>query len=347
MPPPTPTTPGDPLGILASTAPVVHNSTVVSIDQAAIGQLATRLLAERIPPPAWDAETHFTGSGSAAAEQSAGWVFALDTLNFCFWAQGSDPQHRWRISSAGITHDGYMALAIALRDAATAGTPVWDPSWMATVTDGDLHTVFVPTPGSASIPLLSQRTSNLNELGRAMLRREPSSTPFISFIRQCQASAPAIAAAVIALAPSFDDVALWSPPTGGESQVVRFHKRAQILASDLAGALAPQGLTITHRDQLTAFADYKVPQVLRHLGILTYGDDLVRRIHHRNLLAPGSREEVEIRAATIWACEWLRQALSNAATPFTASDVDWLLWNQGQHLSAGTEPYHRTVTIFY
>jgi len=27
--------------------------------------------------------------------------------------------------------------------------------------------------------------------------------------------------------------------------------------------------------------------------------------------------------------------------------VDWLLWDEGQRLPAGTLPYHRTRTIFY
>lgn len=98
---------------------------------------------------------------------------------------------------------------------------------------------------------------------------------------------------------------------------------------------------------MTAFADYKVPQVLRQLGILRYGDKLAATIRARDLIEAGSREEIEIRAATIWACELIRQHLGNLNTWFTASDVDWLLWNLGQSLRPTGEPYHRTVTISY
>ena len=43
----------------------------------------------------------------------------------------------------------------------------------------------------------------------------------------------------------------------------------------------------------------------------------------------------------------LRQALARKGRKFTAADVDWLLWNQGQSLPETTEPYHRTRTIYY
>lgn len=128
----------------------------------------------------------------------------------------------------------------------------------------------------------------------------------------------------------------------------RLFKRAQILVSDLAGALEPaSNVTCGDREQLTAFADYKVPRVLRHLDVLRYGRQLATTIHEREPIAPGSREEVEIRAATIWACELPRQRLGGLDRQFTASDIDWLLWNLGQSPPPTCEPYHRTITIFY
>ncbi|HWK79226.1 MAG TPA: queuosine salvage family protein, partial [Thermomicrobiales bacterium] len=61
----------------------------------------------------------------------------------------------------------------------------------------------------------------------------------------------------------------------------------------------------------------------------------------------GSAEEVEIRAATIQACEGIRLALAAQGRTVDAFEIDWLLWHAGQSLPPGTEPYHRTVTIFY
>ncbi len=337
----------DPLGILASCAPVIDQMTHVAIDLQAIDRLAGRLATDEVPPPEWDAGTHFHGTGPNCLEQTIGWIFALDALNFCFWAQGPDPTFRWRIRSGNKVYDGYMALAIALRDAALAGTPIWDPAWLASVDEREARRILRPEPGSDDIPLLADRVNNLREVGNALRAHGGSAHPFTDFIEECGRSAPVIVQRVVELMPSFNDVALWPPGEKRTARVVRFHKRAQILASDLAGALEGTSMPIAHRDQLTAFADYKVPQVMRELGILRYGEGLAAHIRSRALLEPRGAEEIEIRAATIWGCELLRQALSGHGRHFTAADVDWLLWNQGQHLPSTSEPYHRTVTMFY
>ena len=85
-----------------------------------------------------------------------------------------------------------------------------------------------------------------------------------------------------------------------EGERVLFYKRAQICVADLAGSFGGEGWGRFHDlDPLTAFADYKVPQVLRRLGILRY--DARRWPDRSNALEPipaGSEPEVEIRAAT-------------------------------------------------
>lgn len=335
----------DPLGILASCAVVVNQSGLVTIDRGVVDAVAAGLVANHVPLPVWDDAIHFRGSGPMGAERTAGWVFALDALNFCFWAQEQDPTWRWRVLVDDETHDGYMALALALRDAANNGIPVWDPVWQASVDEGVLSRVFAPVPGAAPIPLMAERVANLRELGNTMVRFDLGDAPFTRFIART-GNAPALVRSVVEAFPSFDDVATWDAGDGVPPVEVRFHKRAQILASDLAAALSGE-IVLDGVDQLTAFADYKVPQVLRELGILRYRDDLADVIRNRALIPAGSQAEIEIRTATIWGCELLRQALAAGGRSFTAAEVDWLLWNQGQQLPGTPEPYHRTRTIFY
>jgi hypothetical protein len=141
--------------------------------------------------------------------------------------------------------------------------------------------------------------------------------------------------------PSFDDRARYG------DREVRFFKRAQITVADLWGALGGTGLgAFRDLEALTAFADYKVPQVLRRLGVLVYDTHLARLIDSRNELPPGSPEEVEIRAATIWGVEDMRRALAAGGQTWRAFEVDWALWEAGQHIRDDT-PYHRTRTIYY
>src|SRR5690606_36443612 len=129
--------------------------------------------------------------------------------------------------------------------------------------------------------------------------------------------------AVVEQLPSFRDVALWERP-GGATIEVPFLKRAQILAADIAGALAGTELAITDGlDLLTAFADYKVPQVLRQLGVLCYQSDLAARIHKMERIQAGSSEEVAIRAATVQACDLLVNEIRRLGRETTASEIDW------------------------
>jgi hypothetical protein len=141
--------------------------------------------------------------------------------------------------------------------------------------------------------------------------------------------------------PSFNDTTLYRTHT------VRFYKRAQICVADLYNAFAGQQWgEFNDIEQLTIFADYKLPQVLRHANVLEYQTTLAQNIDNRELIKAGSEEEVEIRAATIWACELLRRVMLNHGRHMTAVDIDMRLWQLGQQ-SADMRPYHRTRTIYY
>jgi hypothetical protein len=117
-----------------------------------------------------------------------------------------------------------------------------------------------------------------------------------------------------------------------------FYKRAQIVPSDLALAgIARFG----DLDRLTIFADNLVPHVLRCDGVLVYDDALAAHIDGGHLL-PAGREEREIRACAVHACELLAQ---RTGVPPRVLDV-WL-WNRGQAPEYKARPRHRTRTVFY
>lgn len=115
-----------------------------------------------------------------------------------------------------------------------------------------------------------------------------------------------------------------------------FHKRAQIAANDLVLAGVAEFADV---DRLTVFADNMLPHVLRHDGVLTYDDALAARVDAGEELAHGSREEVELRACAVHACEQLAAA---AGVPPRLLD-NWL-WHRGRAL--GGRP-HRTCTTAY
>jgi hypothetical protein len=190
------------------------------------------------------------------------------------------------------------------------------------------------------IPLFEQRLQNVHEVGRVLLDRYDGQ--FANAVEQAEHSAVRLVLLLTQQFPSFHDVASY------RGHEVRFFKRAQICVADLNGSFGGKGWgSFTDLDQLTAFADYKVPQVLRHFGILGYSPSLAARIDKQELLTPGSEEEIELRATTIWACELLRREMASiTGSTITAVEVDNRLWHIGQNVLE-MKPYHRVRTTYY
>ncbi len=318
----------DELGVLTSARRVVELARLVTIDEEAVEQVAEALAAAAAPPAGWDIEHHFA-DGTARTAQ---YVLVLDALNFCFWGEP-----RWQVEHQGEWVNGYFALALALKRAVVAGVPILDARYLAGITPADLADVL---GGRGVIPLLDERAANLREVGRVLSDRYDGQ--FVGMVAAADQSAVALVKLLVRDVSSFDDEATH------EGERVLFYKRAQICVADLAGSFGGEGWgRFRDLDALTAFADYKVPQVLRRLGVLRYAPPLAETIDRFELIPSGSAPEVEIRAATIWGVECLREALARRGQPRTASQVDYLLWELGQAPSAEDRPYHRTRTIYY
>jgi hypothetical protein len=329
----------DEIGVLETTAPVIAAARAVRIVPAAVARAAEKLAAQstggRLAVPPWDKHYHWHDDRGRAVNVT----FLLDALNFCFWADPGEP--RWTLTYDGDVLDGYWALAAALKRAIEAGgCPLWDADFLRDISDEEVDEIFHPAGASnGRIPMFKTRIANIREVGRVLCDKYDGW--FGAAIDASGSSAPALVRRVVEDFPSFDDTAQY----GGRE--VRLFKRAQILASDLYGAFdGHQWGDLRDLDQLTAFADYKVPQLLRAEGILTYAPDLAARIAARVPLAPESPEEVEIRAATVWGVELLRRALAERGVVARAFEIDWYLWTLAQDRH-DMEPYHRTRTVFY
>jgi len=317
--------------VLETTKKVAQKSRFAEIDRQALDAVVRRMVEQNTGIPPWDSRHHFFDGGV----KTVAYFFVLDTINFCFWALRG--KGRWEIVFEGRRISGYYALATALKKAVEKGAPLHKADYLAGLSVDDLKEML---GGQGELPLMDRRTANLNELGKLLLNEFGGEA--CNLVEAAGRSALGLAGLLSEKLFSYRDVAVY------EGEKVFFLKRAQILAADLYGAFQGRGWgEFTDIDRLTAFADYKLPQVLRQLGILKYDSVLAEKVDQRVLLAPGSPEEVEIRANTVWAVELIRNELERLGKDLKALEIDWLLWNMGQEDRFRERPYHRTLTIFY
>ncbi len=325
----------DPLAVLSSTRAVVEQGERVWINADSVELLSEQWLQEEEEssssmPPQWDTEHHFYDG----SERTVNWLLVLDALNFCFWAEKDQP--RWSIDYQGEVLNGYWAEAAALKRAVEEGIPLWDAEYLSTMSEDQLAHIF---RGNEIISLFEQRLHNAREVGSVLLERYDGQ--FSHAIEQVGRNAAQLALLLARDFSSFNDVATY------RNLSVRFLKRAQICVADIYSAFGGEGWgALTDLHQLTAFADYKLPQILRHYDVLEYDPALAQSVDNQEQLDPGSEEEVEIRAATIWACELLRRALLQRGRSMTTCEIDQRLWLASQRI-AEMRPYHRTRTIYY
>lgn len=260
----------------------------------------------------------------------------FNSINFCYWALPGEP--KWTVEYQGQQYDGAWAMLACLVRAIeeSEGESILHSSYLANLSADCLANIL---RGNIEIPLFEERLNILRTLGTVLVRSHNGY--FCELIKEAGNNAEAMLDSIISL-PYFSDFARY------QKWAVLFHKRAQLLVSDIDHLRRVQGLEgLSDIDQLTAFADYKGPQVLRKKGILVYSDELADKVDNYVLIEAGSPEEVEIRANMIWAIEIMKQKLKPKFPDITSSDIDRLLWLEGQKKSSGDKPYHRTRTIYY
>jgi len=311
--------------VLASCTAVMRTAKHVAIDAAAVNCFAGRLVTDGIDV----AEDSLLFRG--AQDACANFILVTDALNFCFWSDTP-----WTITYRGKTWTRTFAMVAGVlraieREAAWLSADRW-----ATATGADVARIF---EGVGEIPLAGRRQEILNETGAVL--RERYAGQFSYLVDDVGRDARALSARLAVEFPSFCDIA--RHPAG----TVAFLKRAQICAADLHRTWTAQGHPgLRNLDALTVFADYRLPQLFRHECLLRLDAGLTGKIDRSEIIAAGSREEVELRAATVVIGDQLREAMCRAGAAVASWELDFELWRRAR-LPEVVIPHHRTLTHFY
>ena len=317
--------------ILSTIKPVVDGSKHVHIQVDGIEAVSEWMAYESLPWP--DFRFPVIPDGNDA--DTAGFIFLTASINFAF--TDFDRHTIFTTSFDGAERYDSDAMMACLKRAYDSGTPILEGKYLAGVNRADLERIFT---GNIEMPMLDERVEIFHELGGVLDERYGGR--FDNFLKSGpRATSPALARLVETF-PSFGDESEY------RGERVLFQKRAQLLLWQLHARFRADGFfALDDPSELTVFADYIVPVALRRLGIISYSAELEDAINARQVIPRGSEEEVEIRAATIWACHLLTRAINERRpTDRQVIDpvVDTRLWT---HYHETHWPHHLTVTTAY
>ena len=360
-------------------------------------------IAKVLSPKEFDADgMHFDDPDDP--ELVARYLLAVDAINFCFWPdhdaiaavkkvkktyhqfgvtakyllnsglpvadedpkiltgeppdEDEDEARRWSADHLATQGMEYEHVAGGLRRALLADRGCLDPGRLAEI-DGPGLRALLGWP--RTLPLEQERARLLREIGVGLNRHWGGSV--VAMIEAAGKSAPGLVDLVAQTFPGFRDATV--DPRDGRQ--VFLYKRAQIFVGDVWGRFQGRGLGDFGDSigELTMFADYRVPVVLRSMGVLKYDDALAAAVDAGDgTIAAGSVEEIEIRACTVQAVERMKAALEarlrnepelrpefgegrGDAPKVTSVALDWFLWSEGEKFRDQSPPHHRTVTVFY
>ncbi len=313
--------------VLESTRSVVEASAHVRIDDAAIETWAKSLRPGALAPTGHELFDHLPGNRAEIANL----VLLIDALNFCFWSP--EPIHiEWR----GKRYERFNAMFVSLMLTAKSDPRWFIPEFWLEVSTDEIRQVL---SGRGELLMLDERERIIRETARVLIDRFDGQ--FTSAISSVNERAWPLAVLLMTNFESFRDV------SGYKGRPVYFLKRAQICVLDLSSVLERKDHgPLEGLSELTAFADYRVPQALEHLGILKYSPELAEMIDREEEIPAGSEAEIEIRAATIHSVDRMVKAVGRVGKRSTAWEIDWYLWGLS-HESSVTAKHHRTRTIYY
>ena len=140
---------------------------------------------------------------------------------------------------------------------------------------------------------------------------------------------------------NFRDISIY------KGKEIYFFKRAILLVEDLSLNIDSLKENIKNIDNMIGCADYKIPQVLRHLGILEYSNSLAAIIDNKKELKHDSEMEIEIRANMLYTIELIKEKLHQKGINMNSLEIDNALWLLSKNKEYKEKPHHLTKTIYY
>lgn len=262
-------------------------------------------------------------------------LLVFNAVNFCYWAEAG--QSKWSIEVEGEKLDGSLALLRLIEHTAISQPQILDPEFLAGLEPSYFEQLVA---AENPLPIIPERIANLRSFGAAIVAKYHDDPKQI--ITQANSCARQTLDDLVTNFDCFQDESKY------RGEPVYFWKRAQLLIKAYNDYRLIKGeKSLQNMHVLTGFADYKVPQILRHLDLIEYSPELSEQVDSLKLIPKDSNWENEIRIASILVVEEITQTIRKKGKQINPCEVDSILWNRASQNKDAMQPYHRTYTSAY
>lgn len=250
-------------------------------------------------------------------------LLVYESIDFSFWGNP-----KWTIDTDNGKEDGSIALLYAILKYVKDN----NSTDFSNITKDEFKKIL---KGNVEIPLFEERYNIIKNVSKIV--NEKMNGNFYTFIKDITTDIE-LFEVIIKYFKNFKDERTYN------NKNVYFYKLAQLLTSDILHIRELKENIKVDYSHLVGCADYKIPQVMRGLGILEYSDKLASIIDNKKEIELNSEYEVEIRASMLIVIDTIKEKLENK---FYSIDINDYIWTQGRNKSSNLKPYHLTRTINY
>lgn len=256
-------------------------------------------------------------------ERIINFLLIYESIDFSFWGNP-----KWSIDTNNGREDGSMALLYTMlkyvKEKNTTDFSDIPKEQFSKILKGNIE-----------IPLLEERYNITRSVSKIV--NEKMNGNFYKFIKNITIDKE-LFEVIINYFPNFKDERTY------HNKTIYFYKLAQLLTSDILQIRQLKEDIKVDYSHLLGCADYKIPQVMRALGILEYNANLAYMVDNKKEIELNSEYEVEIRANMLVVIDRIREKLENKVYSININDY---IWSQGRNNQIELKPYHLTRNINY
>jgi hypothetical protein len=272
-------------------------------------------------------------------EMAIDFILVANTINSAF--TDFKTHVKFQVEYAGEHLSDSDAMVACLKRALDNGIPILDGAFLAKISGTEMQKIFA---GNMEIPMLEEKMAVFHQAGEVLTAKYGGR--FLNFVHSCSPrlydSGNGLVDRLVKEFPRFNDVSTY------DNREIKFYKLAQLGYWGMYSGLGDTGaFKLEDAGKMTAFADYIVPVALRLMGMTSYSPALEQAINSYQMIPRDSRQEVEIRAHSLYATALLTEEINKlrpADRQVIIPQIDARIWT---HYHTTHWPHHLTKTIMY